>query len=159
MPISFLNDSNLSDLTTSRPTGYKFPTGLSVASFSTSVEYLIVAGGGGAGYAGVESKMVKSEDHTVIAVPPTKTRIANPQLSKSTSVVLLVMLIATICKNFLVNSVPSQISWWRDATLLSSSNLHKTQMRPSLKLMEPHSTTTSSLLKRQVSHNFTLITW
>jgi len=57
-----------------------------------------------------ESKMVKSEDHTVIAVPPTKTRIANPQLSKSTLVVLLVMLIATICKNFLVNSVPSQIS-------------------------------------------------
>jgi len=50
MPISFLNDPNLSDLTTSRPTGFKFPTGLSIASQGpTSVDYLIVAGGGGGG--------------------------------------------------------------------------------------------------------------
>jgi hypothetical protein len=56
------------------------------------------------------SKMVKSADHTVIAVPPTKKTIANPQLSKSTSVESLVMLIVTTCKNFSANSVPSQIS-------------------------------------------------
>jgi hypothetical protein len=28
MPISFLNDPNLSDLISSRPTGFKFPVGL-----------------------------------------------------------------------------------------------------------------------------------
>ncbi len=68
------------------------------------------AAGLGPSHVIVESKMVKSADHTVIAVPPTKTTIANPQLSKSTSVESLEMLIATTCKNFLANSVPSQIS-------------------------------------------------
>jgi hypothetical protein len=51
MPISFLNDPNLSDLISSRPVGYKFPVGLSVLSVAnTSVDYLMVAGGGGGGW-------------------------------------------------------------------------------------------------------------
>ena len=50
MPISFLNVPQSDELNTSRPTGYKFPTGLSIASQGpTSVDYLIVAGGGGGG--------------------------------------------------------------------------------------------------------------
>ena len=48
MPISFLNDPTLSDLISSRPIGYKFPTGISqLANGPTSVDYLVVAGGGG----------------------------------------------------------------------------------------------------------------
>ena len=52
MPISFLNVPESDELNTSRPTGYKFPVGLSTAGGSLSVDYLIVAGGGGS-YFGV----------------------------------------------------------------------------------------------------------
>jgi hypothetical protein len=48
MPISFLNDPNLSDLISSRPTGFKFPVGLTLYT-NLVVDYLVVAGGGGGG--------------------------------------------------------------------------------------------------------------
>jgi hypothetical protein len=51
MPIKFLNVPGSTNLRSSRPTGFKFPTGLSVAVAAgpTSVDYLVVAGGGGGG--------------------------------------------------------------------------------------------------------------
>ena len=55
MPISFLNVPESDELNTSRPTGYKFPTGLTQTELGgpTLVDYLVVAGGaGGAGYGG-----------------------------------------------------------------------------------------------------------
>ena len=54
MPISFLNDPNLSDLISSRPTGFKFPVGLN-SSDGLSVDYLVIAGGAGAGGTAVSS--------------------------------------------------------------------------------------------------------
>ena len=51
MPIKFLNVPASTNLRTSRPTGYKYPVGLSGTSAGVStVDYLVVAGGGeGAG--------------------------------------------------------------------------------------------------------------
>ena len=51
MPIRFLNVPGSTNLRSSRPTGYKFPTGISGLA-NTTVEYLVVAGGGGAGGTG-----------------------------------------------------------------------------------------------------------
>ena len=48
MPIKFLNVPGSTNLRSSRPTGYKFPTGLSTPS-NTSVDYLVIAGGGAGG--------------------------------------------------------------------------------------------------------------
>jgi hypothetical protein len=56
MPIRFLKVPGSDSLRTSRPTGYKFPTGLSLVLLgglaNTVVDYLIVAGGGGGGHDG-----------------------------------------------------------------------------------------------------------
>jgi hypothetical protein len=49
MPIKFLNVPGSTNLRSSRPTGYKFPTGLSSVGSDTSVDYLVAAGGGGGG--------------------------------------------------------------------------------------------------------------
>ena len=49
MPIKFLNVPGSTNLRTSRPTGYKFPVGLSTPP-DPSVNFLVVAGGGGGGF-------------------------------------------------------------------------------------------------------------
>jgi hypothetical protein len=50
MPIKFLNVPSSTNLRSSRPTGYKFPVGLSGKTVNlSSVDYLVVAGGGGGG--------------------------------------------------------------------------------------------------------------
>ena len=51
MPIKFLNVPGSTNLRSSRPTGYKFPTGLNTitAEGPTTVDYLVVAGAGGGG--------------------------------------------------------------------------------------------------------------
>jgi hypothetical protein len=47
MPIKFLNVPGSTNLRSSRPTGFKFPVGLTSGASSTlSVDYLVVAGGG-----------------------------------------------------------------------------------------------------------------
>ena len=48
MPIKFLNVPGSTNLRSSRPAGYKFPTGLSaISTANTVVDYLVIAGGGG----------------------------------------------------------------------------------------------------------------
>ena len=49
MPIRFLKVPGSDSLRTSRPTGYKFPVGLSGETANTVVDYLVVAGGAGGG--------------------------------------------------------------------------------------------------------------
>jgi hypothetical protein len=49
MPIRFLKVPNSDSLRTSRPTGFKFPVGLSGSVANTTVDYLVVAGGGAGG--------------------------------------------------------------------------------------------------------------
>ena len=52
MAVRFLKSTTASTLNrTLRPSGYSFPTGLSVASYLqvSTIDYLVVAGGGGGG--------------------------------------------------------------------------------------------------------------